>query len=168
MAIVVEDGSGSDYAANSYVSLEESRAFLGARGLSLPDDDAAAEALLVRACDYLESFEDKYQGSPNNPLRQSLQWPRYGVIYEGFQLASNVIPNRIKQAQIVAAEQLSQGNDPMATTDGRVVIREKIDVLETEFSNAGGGTGGVVLKSVNSLLRPFLKRRSGFLTLKKF
>jgi hypothetical protein len=45
----------------------------------------------------------------------------------------------------------------MPTGDGREVIREKIDVLETEYAPGSGGAAQPVLSKVRAFLAPVLK-----------
>ena len=59
--IIIEDGTNVE-GANSFVTVEECRAFAEARGLTLPVDDSDVEILLIKAVDYLNSIENRFQG----------------------------------------------------------------------------------------------------------
>lgn len=130
MAIIVEDGTGK-IDANSYATVTEARAYATARGVALPDD-SKVEAFLTLAMDYLES--KKYKGRqtyPDHP--QALSWPRTGVYVDCELLPSNKVPRQMKSAQMQLVVEQGSGRSLMPSTDGTVVKRKKVDVLEKEF-----------------------------------
>jgi hypothetical protein len=94
MTIIVEDGSVVT-GANSYVTLAEFKAWADARSIDY-GTDAEVTAQLYRAMDYLESLS--YKGVKANE-DQELQWPRYGVILDSYDVQSDEIPNKLKIAQ---------------------------------------------------------------------
>ena len=55
MALIIEDGS-LVHAANSFVSVEEVRAYASARTLTLPSDDTIIEAGAIKSADYLKGI----------------------------------------------------------------------------------------------------------------
>lgn len=130
ISIVVEDGTGSNAAANSYASLSDLRMYAASRGVTVPivDDDCAI--LLIRAMDYLEQQRDRYKGVKTSQLQnnnwygfgypyynpnpvstvpaegitdQPLQWPRAGVDIDNAYLPSNVIPRELVYGQLAKA-----------------------------------------------------------------
>lgn len=160
MALVIENGS-LVAGATSYASVAEARAYAAARASTLPDDDSAVEAALIVAMDFLESFRDEYQGLKVDPLEQPLQWPRAGVKIDGAALPSTSIPKELKAAQCQLALESAGGLDLMPTGDGREVIREKLDVLETEYGPGNGGAPQPVLTKVRALMAPLLRSGGG-------
>jgi hypothetical protein len=154
MAIVVEDGTGKSD-ANSYVTTAEAVVYAAARGLTITEDKAAV--YLVLSTDYLETFACKYQGEPTYPT-QALQWPRTGVVFGKTAFPDDQIPNKLKQAQMQAVVEQANGFNLMPSTDGRIVKREKVDVLETEYAtgNDWGESGGPVpsFPAIDALLAP--------------
>lgn len=97
MTIIVEDGTNvAD--ANSYVSVADLVAYAEERGIELPVDPAEQEVLLIKAMDYLESFETRFPGV-RAYTGQMLAWPRYGAGYNYFP----AMPDRLRKAQLVAA-----------------------------------------------------------------
>src|SRR3990170_9131450 len=98
MAIIVEDGTGDEPNANSYITVAEARTYAESRGYTFPSVDADAEKYLIQANDYIESFRRQFWGSKTDP-NQPLQWPRYGAQVDGVDIASDVIPAVLKQAQ---------------------------------------------------------------------
>lgn len=155
MALVIENGS-LVAGANSYVAVEDARAYADARASILPAGDAEVEAALIVAMDYLESLRAQYQGQKVDPALQSLQWPRTGVVIDGWQVPTDHIPKELKDAQCQLALEVSAGTDLMPTGDGREVIREKVDVLETEYAPGAGGAPQPYLAKVMAFLEPLM------------
>lgn len=160
MALLIEDGNGVT-GANSYVTLDQIKAFAVARGYVLPATDAAIEVLAVKAKDHLEAQRARYKGNKLYGLG-FLQWPRSGVRVDGFEIAENVIPDELKNAQCQLCVDL-QIADTVATapnTAGLVVKREKIDVLETEYfspNEAVPMATSAVMPKVDAFLEPLFK-----------
>ena len=87
--------------ANTYVTDAEYVAYAASRGLTIGADETAREQELISASDFLEKFREKYQGV-KTAQANSLQWPRRGVSIDCFAIASNVIPQELKRAQMEA------------------------------------------------------------------
>lgn len=155
MALVIENGS-LVAGANSYVGVADARAFAEARASNLPEDDTAVESALIVAMDYLESLRAQYQGRKVDPAYQALQWPRTGVVVDGWEVPFDHIPQNLKFAQCQLAIEAANGLDLSPTGDGREVIREKVDVLETEYAPGGGGAPQPFLAKVRNFLEPLL------------
>jgi hypothetical protein len=133
IAIVVETGTGTDQAANSYAAVADLRGYALLRGAALPvaDDDCAG--LLIRAMDYIEAQRNRFKGvktsqsanltalpgyivgEPGYSLTepstipaegstdQPLQWPRDGVTIDNAVLPNNVIPRELQYGQMAKA-----------------------------------------------------------------
>lgn len=155
MSLVIENGS-LVAGANSYVSVAEARAYAEARASTFPAGNAEAEAALIVANDYLESLRAEFKGSKVDPATQSLQWPRQGVQIDGWNVPVDHIPKELKAAQCQLAIEAAAGTDLMPTGDGREVIREKVDVLETEYAPGAGGSPQPYLAKARALLAPLL------------
>jgi uncharacterized protein with NAD-binding domain and iron-sulfur cluster len=162
MAIVVEDGSGKGD-SNSYVDIAEAEAYATARGVTLQ----ATESKLILAMDYLEAQRARYQGEKTWPVAttdpvhvaQALQWPRTGVVIDcDVEWPDNAIPVELKRAQMQYCIELQNGFNPFASSDGRVVKKTKVDVIEKEFFSATdlgiSGIPQVSLPAVDALLSP--------------
>ena len=162
MALVIEDGTGK-IDSTSYVTVDEARAYALARGVTLPVDDNAVEAMLINAADYLEAQRALYQGSKTYPEHpQAMQWPRTGVIIDcDYELPEDQIPSELKKAQMQCCIEIQNGFALMASTDGRVVKRTKVDVIEKEFfsSTERGESGGPAASfpAVDALLAPLYR-----------
>lgn len=150
MALIPETGAiVAD--ADTYVTVAEATAFALKRGVELPADEDAAEILLIKAMDWLESLSVRYQGCLVSST-QSLQWPRTGVIINGFEFAEDAIPRALKNAQCQVAMDIYAGIDPQENfTATPAVIKEKVDVLETTYTE------------VNQDSVPYLRKALDFL-----
>jgi hypothetical protein len=100
MALVVEDGTGTNPAANSYAAVADLRAFAADRASTVPAVDADCEVLLLKAMDYLEDLN--FKGFRFKQF-QALKWPRYDVIIDGWPLLLNQIPKQLIYAQCAFA-----------------------------------------------------------------
>lgn len=177
MALEIEDGTGKA-AANSYVTVAESRAYALARGVTFPVDDTEVETLLIQSMDYLEAQRSKYQGhktwpvgTTSHPDAQALQWPRTGVVIDcNYDLPDNVIPVELKNAQMQLSMEVFSGMELMPSSDGRVVKREKVDVIETEYMTGqdlgAAGSLSVSFPAVDALLAPLFDACGGSFFLK--
>ena len=143
MALVVEDGS-IVAGANSYVTAAELNAYVAARGAFLSGDNGSAEQVLLQAMDYVESLTfigfKKTEG-------QALQWPRTGVVIDGYAFPDSAIPKELKAGQIQVAISIDAGVNPLSTL-GRETKREKVDVIEVEYSDSASETE--TLRAVNA------------------
>lgn len=134
MPLTVETGLGIDPAVNSYVTLIEARTLAAGMGLSLPAVDLDAENALALATRWLEGFRGRWQGHASTGAVQSLSWPRRLVTVEGQTLADNTIPLLVKKAQVSAAIESVAGAALFENSDGKFIISDKVDVLETKWS----------------------------------
>lgn len=138
---------------NSYVTEAELTTYATDRGIIISASDKTI--LLIKAMDYLNTRS--WIGTKYDPT-QTLDWPRqytscyqyqYGTYYCEDQ---SVVPNDIKNAQIVAAL-LIDGGEVLQPTIGRLTKREKVDVLEVEYMN---GSTTSFHSSLNDLISPYL------------
>lgn len=165
MPLVIEDGSGVAN-ANSYGNLADARSYAADRGVTLSTDDPTLTAQLILACDFLESFADRYVGSPVS-FTQSLSWPRQGVMYDcDTAFPSNEIPPQLISAQYQLCIEQFNGIDLQPTTDysqGGYVTEEKTDVLITKYSEKIGTTQAPLMPKVMALLKTLLNSTGGTL-----
>lgn len=125
MALTVEDGSIVT-GADSYISVADFTTYYTARGYTLTGDE---EEMLLRAMLYVEQLSFKGQ---KQTKAQPLQWPRYYVTIDGFDINTNEIPQQLIDLQCEVALAIDGGDDPLGTI-GRSVKREKVDVIEREY-----------------------------------
>jgi hypothetical protein len=156
MALTIEDGTGvAD--ADSYATVAELDAFAAARGFSsLPATDADKEVLLRLAFDYVEAHRGQFLGTKANLGNEFAQWPREDVCLDGEDLAATEIPRELKRAQMqLAVDANDETLSPTGT--GQAVIREKLDVLETEYAEGGSIAPQPIFAAANKFLAPLLK-----------
>jgi len=146
-AVIVEDGTGLTN-SDSYVTVAELIAYAGNRGVTLT---GVAEVALHLAMDALEGRE--YIGDKEDEF-QSLLWPRDNIFIDGFYVPPSAIPKLLKEAQMEFAISIDAGDNPMAN-EGRETVREKIDVLEFEYSSSARNS--TYFKAAESKLRKLLK-----------
>lgn len=152
--IIVEDGSGVPN-ANSYVTVAEYRAYATPRGVSLPVSDAEVETQLILACDYLESLS--WLGMPTYD-DQALAWPRDEIRIGCNLIADDMVPNKIKLAQMQLAIQVNAGIDLLPSVAGGTasIVREKVGPLETEYATSLTVGTQPYFRSVNVLLASYV------------
>jgi hypothetical protein len=155
VAITVEDGSVVT-GANSYATVVATKAFAAERGIDLPAVDADIEKLLINAMDYLEGLRSEYQGSKTaktNPL----QWPRSGVVVDGFVVDTDEIPTCLVQAQMQLACDCYELGDLAPVGDGRVVVKERVEgAVEIGYADHGDSNPQPQLTAAMKLLEPLL------------
>lgn len=139
MAIVVETGAIVAN-ANSYVSLADARAYALARGVTLSAVDATLEPILIKAMDYLESFDARFKGD-RVERDQPLSWPRTDVVIEDWSWSYDEIPRQVINAQLALIIEVNAGADPFnpipATT---ATTRKKVGPIEVEYANPGASS----------------------------
>lgn len=156
MALTIETGTGVA-GANSYATVAEARTFASTRGVTLSASDPAVEVLLVKASDFMNSLESKFKGTRVSPT-QALAWPRENVYLFGSTVAAlpTALPACLKQAQCQLAMD-AVTLDLLPNGKGREVIRQKTDVIETEYAKSGTGSITPRLNKAMALLEPVFK-----------
>ncbi|WLJ71190.1 hypothetical protein [Sphingomonas phage Birtae] len=158
MALIVEDGSGIAN-ANTYADLDFIRAYATARGVSLSDDDAVLEPVVMNVMDFIESRS--FNGT--RIYIDGLSFPRAGIAIDGVSIPANVIPSQLMRAEaqlvidvaITGVELLPSGNSEP------IVKREKVGPLETEFF-APDAIGAADTPLASALLAPFIRGQGAF------
>ena len=153
MTLIVETGSIVPN-ANSYVTDAEYVAYAAARGKTIGATAAAREIELTKAVDYLEYYRDEYKGLKVT-RDQPLQWPRYSVWVDSFQLNSNEIPKELKKSQMEAAI-LEAGGVSLAPS-GTIENVQSQSLGSLSISYFSGGTWKTVQhKSLDQFLEILL------------
>jgi hypothetical protein len=163
VALTVEDGS-IIAGADTYATVIATQAFATARGLTLPTGtgaDAAIEKLLIVAMDYLEALRADYQGSKIES-DQPLQWPRSGVLLDGFEVAEDEIPACLVQAQMrLACYAYVNGNVLSTISDGRVVVEETVaNAITMKYADHGDNSPQPQFPEADKLIAPLLQSAS--------
>jgi len=151
MAITQETGNQSA-TANSYVTVANYDAYLNARYTGRADiSDAQVEAYIFRAMDYFESLA--FIGGKATEL-QALQWPRSGVVIDGFGKDSTEIPNEVLIAIYELAYGFEQGygiSDPVLKS----ATKEKVGEIEVEYKSSSADR--TLLPAASQALRKLIK-----------
>lgn len=168
--IIVEDGTIVS-GANTFVGVASFRQYCGDRNITLPADNNAVAAMLIKGTDYLETLDKEYIGVPVNPATQSLKWPRKelhgGTLYTTIGrlvILPTVIPSALIKAQLYLTTAIVQGVDLAPVQTGPMVTMEKVDVIETHYSEAFGDFIRPVMPTVDALLKPLIAGSQFFLS----
>ena len=155
MPLIVEDGTIVP-GADSYISLDDARELAAKYGRYLPADDTMAEAALRNGAIYIGLQEPMMCGSRVS-ASQSLAFPRTGISLYGFPVANDSIPDQVKLAQIIAAQEYGNGVDVRASTDGRATSMERVEgaVTVQYFNNGSSGATTTITAAIDAL-RPLL------------
>ena len=121
-----------------YVSEDELTAYATARGITISGNKAV---LLQKALDWLEL--QPFSGVKYDE-DQDLEFPRDD---------DDEVPDKIKTAQMVCALIYDAGGDPLAAISKKV-IREKVDVLEVQYSESSSSND--LYPQLSLLLAPYL------------
>lgn len=131
MALIVEDGTGKTD-AESYCSVADMRTYCDGLGLVLTGvTDTRCEQMLRQATAYLFGYTKLWKGLQLTAA-QALDWPRYDVIVNGYQLESSVIPLALVRANAALAFRALSG--PLSPdVKGVAVKKVKLGPLEKEW-----------------------------------
>lgn len=149
MAIIVEDGSIVAN-ADSYVSVANYTTWADARGIEY--DSSVLENQILRAMDYIETLRFIGQKSTKS---QPLQFPRVGVVVDGYELDYDEIPEQLKKAVFESIKAESDGNSQLANVE-RTTSREKVGEIEVQYAPNSNSSVSVVAinKALYKLLAP--------------
>ena len=161
MALIVETGSIVTN-ANSYVSDTDYTTYATARNKTVGSTEALREAELLKAMDYLESYRSKFKGAKVT-RDQPLQWPRYDVFIDGYQIDSNAIPSELKNAQMELAI-LANSTDLVPSGSVENIQSQSIGSLSVSYFS-GGTWKTVQHKNVDQFLDELLNH-SGYRTVR--
>ncbi len=154
MALVIETGA-QETDADAYVAAADVTAYATKRGVVLSaTTNEHVESLITKAMDFLETQEPRFRGTRVS-IDQSLSWPRSDVQINGFDFPATAIPKQLKNALCQLAID-ADTLDLMPTSDGREVIKEKVDVIETTYAGSNSASPQPALTAFFNLLAPLL------------
>ena len=142
-------GANSD----SYASVAEADTYHAAYGntaWAAISTSALKEAALRKAAQYIDT---KAFLGIKTASTQALEWPRYNVIVDGYDVLSNAIPNGIKVAQMEAALIASSESLTPNLSNGSV-IEETVGKITKRYSDYTKD-GGKKWPLVDKLLRGY-------------
>jgi hypothetical protein len=136
-----------------YALSAELTAYATSRGYVLVKDP---DVLLTLANDWLETLS--FKGYPVG----ATAFPRSELIVNSVLVPDDVIPDAIKKAEMQMAIEIDKGNDPFqAVTRDNLVIREKVDVIEVQYSDRSSAPQTTIIRSVMPLLKNYLVSAGG-------
>jgi hypothetical protein len=154
MALLIETGANVP-GANSFVTLDEIKAYALARGLILPDDDEVLEQKAILAMDYIKSVEFDF-GGERTYTDQPLPFPRIGLYIYDVLFSDVAIPQQAKDAQCQIVWEIStNGVQLFPTSQGAQIKRKRVGPLETEWFEPGGSP---MLRSLDAIWWPIMLR----------
>jgi len=116
--------------ANSYSSLDDARILAAKIGITLPTDDDAAELCLIKSGQYLNRYEKPMEASgcsKRTTTIQGLFFPRTGACLRCVEIGENEIPNDLKIAQLVVANDFASGGAAWGSKDeGRSIASHEV------------------------------------------
>lgn len=153
--LILEDGTALPN-SNTYVLEATFSAWLTDMGYTITKP---AEELLLNAMVTIEA--QKYKGSKLTKA-QALQWPRSGVVVDGFDIDEDEIPVQLINAQMQCAYDIDQGNDPSAIgTQDVKSTKSKVDVIEKEIEYQDNTSSGTYNTAFYGYLNKLLANGSG-------
>lgn len=154
MALIVAPTAG----AESYISVANADAFHAARGNAAwaPLTAEAKEHALRKATDYMGTYSGRWKGARVSS-GQALDWPRAGVVVDGYEINWETIPAAIANACAVLALKASAGD--ISPDLGPQKQSVKVGPIETTYA---AGTRQVTrYQSAETLLAPYLAGSAG-------
>lgn len=135
VVLIVEDGS-IVAGANTFVTVEEYKAYAVQRGWPLPPSDLEIARAILSAADFIRSLEPKFAGYRVSN-EQTMPFPRKGVAVPGrpgWYYDEDEIPSLLKEAQIELAGIVASGGRLYPSASSlKAVKRKKIGPIETEY-----------------------------------
>ena len=162
MALVVEDGSGLPD-AESYASVDDADTYFSLRGnahWATLSTDAKEQALRRATDDMLQQYSGRWKGERIS-ASQALDWPRDGVVIDGYELPVDEIPTAIVRACAELALRALSGS---LTPDAGPEVKSKtIGPIEIVYQD--GAQSAKRYTAVENLLRPYVRGGSNQITL---
>ncbi|WP_127524589.1 DnaT-like ssDNA-binding protein [Mesorhizobium sp. Z1-4] len=129
-------------------------AWLTEQGYTVPETAPSSTIQRQRASVYIDAtYEARFPGERTS-ASQERAWPRSGATLFGSDLATSAIPQQVIDASYMAAYLsansllvLSVSTDP-----NQRVKRQKVDTIEREFFEPGGGSFAAPYARTNSLI----------------
>jgi hypothetical protein len=133
--LIIEDGSVvAD--ANSFATDEQFKTYANLRNFDVPATQPDREALLIQAMDYLFSKESLMQGCRVS-INQELPYPRSGVCYNNFSVASTDIPKALLNAQMELAIQSNESSLLKTGTVQNIAGFEVVGAYKEDYFSGG-------------------------------
>ena len=157
MAITIEDGTGLA-AAEGYISVANADTYFSDRGVSTwTGTDAAKEEAIRQATEYLDATY-KWIGSIKLDA-QALGWPRDSAWDKEGRTLADLVPTGVSRACAEMALRALSADLLADTTNADHVTKEKVDVIEIEYS--GSAPKNIEYNYISRLLKGLTLGASG-------
>jgi len=148
-AIIIEDGTAKSN-SNTYASVSQLTTYAADRNITLTGTYGDETEVLYKAMDFLEALPFigyKYTDA------QALQWPRYGVVIDTYDVLTTEIPQQLITAQLAIAIAIDQGFDPLARY-ARTQEQVKVGPIMVKYSKSASSvpTDPAVWRNLDKLL----------------
>lgn len=156
--LIVEDGSIVT-GAESYCTVDYADTYHENRGNTAwaALTTAQKEAALRLATDYmLQMFRARWQGYRVTDT-QSLDWPRYNVIVDGYYVDSDIVPDIVQRACAEFALRASGGD--LWADETQAVASEAVGSISVTYRV--GSPQRTRYPAIEALLQPYLKAGGG-------
>lgn len=152
---VVEDGTGK-INSNSYMTVADFQQYWTNRGVDYTTTaDATIQAWLINATEFIDNYY-RFSGEPSDYDTQALQWPRqYMRDAKGAEVASNTIPQALKDATARIAQQAKTNTD-LFTQVNNGIKSKRVGPLAVTYSDGYKASFQVV----DQLLKPFISNKA--------
>lgn len=160
--LTIETGAGLPD-AESYASIAAADVRCASLGLTawVALAEADKEIALREAMIFMATYRTRWAGR-RVYQKQALDWPRYGVVVDGFIVPSSTVPVDVVNACIDLAVRAGRGEDllPDLDTGSNAIKKDKTGPLETEyFQNTTDARERFV--AVDALLAPYFGSAGG-------
>lgn len=142
-----------DAAAEAYCSVAVADAFHAARGNALwaTITTTEKEQALRRAMDQMVVYSGRWKGERTSSV-QALDWPRAGVVVDGYEIDYSLIPSALQKANAELAFRAAKGD--LAPDLGAQKQSVKVGPIETTY--ATGTRQTTKFQAVDNMLTPYL------------
>lgn len=158
MALVIEDGSGLPN-AEAYISVANADAYFLARGGAAWGalTTEQKEQALRNGADYMAGvYGPRWKGS-RVTAEQALDWPRSGVVANGFEVADDAVPTAVGRANAELAVRASAGE--LLGDQGAEVKQETVGPITVVYQD--GARQATRYAAVDGLLAAYLRDGGG-------
>ena len=162
IVLIIEDGSVVA-GANTFVTDAELLAYANARGLTIAATEPERNTTLILAIDYLVSKEQSLKGCRVS-ADQELPYPRSGVSANGFTIASDAIPQSLKNAQLELAIQ-SCTSALLVNGEVNNLAGFNVDGVYSETYFSGGSWTQIRTDRADAYLLPLMKNNGSVNTM---
>lgn len=154
MSLTVESGAGAAD-SDAYISVAFADNFHSVRGNALwgTMSEPEKEQAIRRATDHLSrAYRERWKGCRATSI-QALDWPRYDVRADGYDVASNVVPEDVRRACADLAFKAAAGD--LAPDLEQNIISETIGPMTTQYDRTSPQYKRY--RAIDLMLAPYLR-----------